>query len=742
MPIVSHPFGAIPAELRDLKRWTCWQESTKGKPPIQATVAFNGRHVYARADDPATWAPFDVAHRYWENDLSEAGVPSGLSFALNGDGIIGIDLDDCRNPKNKSISQWAVKIIKRFASYTEISPSGNGIRIFLRGKLPPGHRCKIGKIEVYSTDKFLTVTGRRIASHGTGSAIEDRMDELLAWHREVFGDAPSTKIPQEKIEGIHGLVLNTAPTIDEAKLEELFRKKPRTRDVFQGRKHYGSQSEADQALSNYAVNAGWTDQEVCDLLVYFREISSAEHDKPLAYFARTIAKSREAQERRRENAKNRKSDRGGAVPGGADNPVPVSSDDQGGSRQCEDAENRKSDQGGAMPEGAESAGVPSVVRVKPITIREAREVFKKWLYLKDPNLVDVLLSVPAGNTLLESDSLWLFLKGPPGSGKTEALNALRHHPSTLFVSNLTPAALISGYVDPLGDQSLLPQLDGKTLVIKDFTSILSMNPTTRDEVFGILRDAYDGHAAKNFGTGRREYDSRFNLVAGVTSAIEGTWHLSQLGERFLVWAMDADDPLGQARRAMANAEHEKIMREELAAAAAGVLTGLPSVVPEVPKSIEDKTLPLAYLLARLRTYVARDRNDVVHRAPEVEVPTRITKQLLRLGRSVASVRHKECLTEDEFAVMRKVALDSVPAARKAMFLELVDLRRSKTDAPVDYFAKECRISHSPAKRHLDDLVLLGVAKGREGVNRTLHYTLTNEVFQQWGQVKGQAGARH
>ena len=113
--------------------------------------------------------------------------------------IIGIDLDNCRNPKNKRISKWAVKIIKRFASYTETSPSGNGIRIFLRGKLPPGHRCKRGKIEVYSSDKFLTVTGRKIASHGAGSAIEDRTDELLAWHSEVFGDSTSVAQPSSTL---------------------------------------------------------------------------------------------------------------------------------------------------------------------------------------------------------------------------------------------------------------------------------------------------------------------------------------------------------------------------------------------------------------------------------------------------------------------------------------------------------------------------------------------------------------
>src|SRR5262249_36930826 len=157
---------------------------------------------------------------------------------------------------------------------------------------------------------------------------------------------------------------------------------------------------------------------------------------------------------------------------------------------------------------------------------------------------------------------------------------------------------------------LLPQLDGKTLVIKDFTTILSMNPLARDEVFGILRDAYDGHASKHFGTGRREYKSKFNLLAGVTNAIESAWHLSSLGERFLCFNMPVNHR-EQADRASKNVNNETTMRREIQEAAAGVLNNLPTIVPSIPEPIRQKTLTLAYLLARLRTYVARDHQDSV-----------------------------------------------------------------------------------------------------------------------------------
>lgn len=701
--------NAIPQDLRDLPRWCCWQERDKGdgkkpdRPPINVTKGFQGRHVFAKANDPATWGTFEQAMAYLREHLQGSETPSGLSLALNGDGLVGADLDHCRDPKTKTIAPWAQEIVKQLATYTEISPSGTGLRMFLRGKLPAGGRHR-GNVEVYDRDKFLTVTGRKLSSHGAGDGIEDRSRELLAWHREVFGNAPHST----KEKGSNGqVVVSDPPDLDQGQLNRLFHAKPQAKRLFEGKHDKPSQSEADLALANYATAAGWTDQETAGLLVAARQ-NAGEPIKVADYFRRTIAKARDA-----------KVDLGkprSAFAADLAKRLPAAT------ARVANTQNRKSAKGGA--EG-----------VKAIGIDEARDVFCRHLYLPDPDVVDLVLSVPAGNRLLSTDPLWLFLKGAPGSGKTELLNPLRELSRwTLLVSNLTPAAMISGYVDPNGpDPSLLPQLDGKCLVVKDFTTILAMNPMQRDEIFGILRDVYDGHAAKNFGTGRREYASSFNLLAGVTSQIEKAWHLSSLGERFLCWSM-AIDHKQQTRRAMTNANHEPGIRNDLATAAAGVLAGLPDVIPEVPDTLQEKVLTLAYLLARLRTYVARDRNDVVHTRPEVEVPTRIVKQLLRLGQSLCLVRHRDCLTDAEFAVMRKVAMDSVPSARLAIFNELVRAAERKQMYAVSHYADRCRISHSPAKRHLDDMQLLGLAQTVER-NRMMYYMLSPEAKHDWLDVQ-------
>ena len=100
----------------------------------------------------------------------------GLGFLL-GDGWAGVDLDKCRDPESGALTQWALDIVARFDSYTEISPSRTGLKIFVRGSLPEGtggRRRKgfaaykgcpdgpeSGEIEVYSATRYFTVTGVR-----------------------------------------------------------------------------------------------------------------------------------------------------------------------------------------------------------------------------------------------------------------------------------------------------------------------------------------------------------------------------------------------------------------------------------------------------------------------------------------------------------------------------------------------------------------------------------------------------
>ena len=94
----------------------------------------------------------------------QGGTLAGIGFALTTQaGIVAVDLDDCL--VDGIIQPWAAEIVRAVGCYVELSPSGRGLHIFMRGKLPwPGKRTK--QIEIYSHARYLTVTGRWVRTEG------------------------------------------------------------------------------------------------------------------------------------------------------------------------------------------------------------------------------------------------------------------------------------------------------------------------------------------------------------------------------------------------------------------------------------------------------------------------------------------------------------------------------------------------------------------------------------------------
>ncbi len=175
----------LPDEPKGLDQWAAWCWEKRGnkwtKPPLNPAT---GR--YARNNDPDTWGSFEAA--FWR--VRKDRLP-GVGFMFHpDDGLTGVDLDNCRDPESGEVEAWALEIVGGLDSYTEVSPSGTGLKVFVHGKLPPGRRRK-GSIEVYDRGRFFTATGHRL--EGTAAIIKERQVELSGLHRRVFG---SEKPPQ------------------------------------------------------------------------------------------------------------------------------------------------------------------------------------------------------------------------------------------------------------------------------------------------------------------------------------------------------------------------------------------------------------------------------------------------------------------------------------------------------------------------------------------------------------------
>jgi AAA domain len=162
VPFTGLPNGiAAIEELKDHPRWVAWRYAWRGgpkftKPPINAHTG----HL-ASTSDPRTWATYEQALAC----AIERGLP-GVGYVLGeGDGdLTGIDLDGCVDSTTGKIIDPEIDAIVSFAgSYTEISPSGTGLRIFARGKVETALKNVAAGVEIYGGGRYLTITGRCIS---------------------------------------------------------------------------------------------------------------------------------------------------------------------------------------------------------------------------------------------------------------------------------------------------------------------------------------------------------------------------------------------------------------------------------------------------------------------------------------------------------------------------------------------------------------------------------------------------
>lgn len=372
-----------------------------------------------------------------------------------------------------------------------------------------------------------------------------------------------------------------------------------------------------------------------------------------------------------------------------------------------------------------------IKNVRPIKFQKVLDVIKKWLLLKNTDAIEVATAAMLSNKL-GGDLLWMFLVGPPGSAKTEVLSTLSKCPESYFTSSLTPQALISGGSSKNGiDPSLIPKLDQKVLIVKDFTTILTKREQERDEIFGILRDAYDGNCSKVFGTGdKKSYISKFSIISAVTPKIYELAETHQsLGERFLKFCvghnLEHESEQEVIQKAISNLAQEDGMRTEMADAMAHFIAWkIQSIdlkkLPTIPLDIQKKTIALAQFGARMRGTVARDkyRPDMVQMAPSAEVGSRLGKQLAKLLVSLAIVNDRKEVNENDYRLAKKCMLDTIPQRTEMIVREMLkSLKDPAKTTTVKLLSRDTRFPQTTIARQMADLDLLRIAE-KHGLNAT------------------------
>ena len=237
-------YADLPEELKDSKSWLTFKyeprpDGKKNKIPYDPRT---GR----KANNPELGLTFEEA-------LAFESKYDGLGFYVEAPYIV-IDIDGCVNPATGDVELYAAEIVQELSSYTEASPSGTGLHVWVRG-VKPGDKCRKG-IEIYSTKRFLTVTG----VHVPVTPKEIREVDITPLYNRMLGDsikeqpatthdkpAPASSKVTTEIQS-SGTVLTTKLQL--LMRGEIFSLKPFTMGDQHGNTiTYPSQSEADGALA-------------------------------------------------------------------------------------------------------------------------------------------------------------------------------------------------------------------------------------------------------------------------------------------------------------------------------------------------------------------------------------------------------------------------------------------------------------------------------------------------------------
>ena len=306
----------------------------------------------------------------------------------------------------------------------------------------------------------------------------------------------------------------------------------------------------------------------------------------------------------------------------------------------------------------------------PCTLADAEKEYARWLHDDDPVPTRAVLAAYVANMCLDGDPVWLMLVGGSGVGKTERIMPVTAMPNVVLSSTITgEAALLSA--TPKKDRAdsatggLLRQLgEHGMLILKDFTSVLSMSRDARAAVLAALREVYDGRWDRNYGSDGGQtltWKGKCGLLAGCTTAIDSAHSvMAAMGTRFVFVRLPRSDLGKISQSALEHMGREQEMRTGLAEVTAGLLANLPGKPHPLGPEVTSALVGLACLASQARSPVQRDWKGEIELVLDAEAPTRIIKQLGQIWRACGMLGLG---TTDSWEVVRRAGIDSVPKLR-------------------------------------------------------------------------------
>ena len=379
-------------------------------------------------------------------------------------------------------------------------------------------------------------------------------------------------------------------------------------------------------------------------------------------------------------------------------------------------------------------------------LRVLTEEVQDQLHLPDPAPLYCVVGTLIAN-LMSGDPVWLMLIGPPSCGKTELLRGLEGLCGVVHTSTMTEAALLpasgkrGGLLREIGDQGLL--------VLKDFSSVISMRPEKMGEVVAALREIYDCKWDRSVGAAAGApartvpWRGKMGLLTACTPAIDRHHKImAEMGERFTFYRYPATD--GYEETSAALSDRDPAVRRDYLRMCFAVFNESVDEIVQCADALRmsmverHRLISLGSLAAMCRGTVSRHKfTREVEEMAYAEVPARLTRVLGLLYRALIAcqLQRREC-----WRTVVKIGLDSMPQTRRKAMLVLGG---KSEPVPLKVLADVTGVHPQTMRRALEDLALLGVIEqsGADGKGRPTRSVFQRATAEHWVKISSIASLR-
>lgn len=299
------------------------------------------------------------------------------------------------------------------------------------------------------------------------------------------------------------------------------------------------------------------------------------------------------------------------------------------------------------------------------TWNDLKKVLNKNLYKREEEYKFVMACI-ISQWFTENDYIFILLIARRGEGKSTLLNPFDGSDLILSIDQCTTNAFAPGTAE-VGEvkASLLEQAKGKTLIIHDFTALLSLAKDQRIKIFGDITNSYGKEGLKKFspGAGNKRYGGGYNLIGGITYDIfkPNKKLLTQTG-RFLYYRLPELDfmKLAKSNKVPNSSELQKAVQGYLFNLKIRFDKDKPKIV--ISDDVKRKMWKFFriyehYLKVYKYKYTPKDSFDTKYKLRynkdvHIENPNRRYRQALMLLKAVAFIEGKTEVSEKDFDTIK------------------------------------------------------------------------------------------